>query len=470
MREPIGIRRLSKAFSYVDDTYLDLVERERNGGNARGRRGKALRGAVWPIAACVCVLLLPLGVFAARCFSLWDLILPGEEDPVRLESISGSDAAQRDLSGRAELSLSGYMDRPEAQALAEWNRFLEAYDPDHAILDRIGNGPVEGLREEWSFYNVYTEEMGEKLDAIAEKYGLKLHTQLDTIDPEELMYRVGGEFMDRDLLTWAYLYEDGGFHVEGDGRLQDGKTVEMQIGRSVKGTFNEVTLSVEDAEQYTQWQYRTVCGEVVLLALHQGKALILADFPDCFVAVNVLSGSEGGLTGEDLQELADSMDFRVLKEVRIPEMRGDSVVSPEEVLLSKLWYGELGDLGTGTLAFTVPGDDQQDYRLCFFADRGEEGEPPSSDVRRWRIEDAAYRFPDLREGNLPIGTFQTFDAFWIEDMDGDKQEDIVLIGLYGVGQELCRDARVYTEQGAGYVLNEELTAALCGADQSGQDG
>lgn len=54
--------------------------------------------------------------------------------------------------------------------------------------------------------------------------------------------------------------------------------------------------------------------------------MIFADFEECFVSVNVLRGSEEGLTKEDLQELADKIDFRILKDVKAPEMRGDTAV------------------------------------------------------------------------------------------------------------------------------------------------
>ena len=47
------------------------------------------------------------------------------------------------------------------------------------------------------------------------RYGLKLHSEVNVINQEELMYRVGGDFMDVGALTLAYMYEDGTFHVEG---------------------------------------------------------------------------------------------------------------------------------------------------------------------------------------------------------------------------------------------------------------
>ena len=433
MNDFVRCKRLNEAFSYVSDEYLDLVELERK---PKRRNRKSFRAAIGTAAACICILLLPLGVLAARWFRIGDLILPKDE-------------IDTPVTGTADISLSGYMDSPEAQALAEWNRFLEGYDTDQTILNQIEDEPVGGIREDWSFYGIYTHEMEEKLDEIAAKYGLKLHTECNVINQDELMKRVGGCFMDEESLTWAYMYEDGYFHVEGNIKLSESETVGIQMTRCVKGTFNNVILSVDKVEKYTEWQYISDCGEMVLLALAPDNALIFADFEDCFVSVNVQGGSESGMTRENLQALADTIDFSILKDVQIPEMSGDSVVMPDDdPLLLELLHGEIGNLGTGTLALSVPYDDKQDYTLYFFADaKGEE----------LKAENADYIFPNVREGNIPIGTFQTFEVFQIGDIVGDDTQYILLVGIYGVGEELLYDARVYKENGRGYVLDTALT-------------
>jgi len=111
--------------------------------------------------------------------------------------------------------------------------------------------------------------------------------------------------------------------------------VDYQLRRTVKGVFDEVSLNVVDVSGYSQWQYETASGETVLLALGPGKALVLGDYPDCFIAVNVLAGTNpddplwpGNLDREDLEALADGIDFTVLKDVRKPEMTGDTEVEP----------------------------------------------------------------------------------------------------------------------------------------------
>lgn len=291
------ISRLNEAFQYVDDRFLDIVEEERKAGQRRHIR--KIRVCLGTAAACVCLtVVLPGVALAYDWFGLRELILtedramPGPEDAV--------------------ISLSGYMDSPETQAFVEWQEFLAHYDTDHRIADEVGNSvfAAEG-REDWELYSVYSCEMGEKLDEIAAKHGLKLHTEVNIVNQDELMHRVGGDFADKDILAWAYFYEDGTFQVDGNADLPDSGMTDFQFRRSVKGTFNEVMLSIGRAEDYTEWQYMTDCGEPVLLAMGPYKTLILADFEECFITVNVLRGTEEGMTKEDLQELADKIDFRI---------------------------------------------------------------------------------------------------------------------------------------------------------------
>ncbi|MCH5269433.1 MAG: hypothetical protein J1E83_01665 [Lachnospiraceae bacterium] len=263
-----------------------------------------------------------MGITEDSLQELADMIDFGILKDMQLPETSGSTP----VSTVSIISVHGYTDSPESQALLEWQEFLTQYDADHAISNALGNNVfvAEG-RDDWSQYSsVYSYEMGEKLDEIAQKYGLKLHTAVNFIDSDELMYRVGGDFVDRESISWSYMYEDGYFQAEGDMELSGCGRTDFQFTRSVKGTFNDVMLNIRQVEDYTDWQYITACGEPVLLALGSYKALIFGDFEECFISVNVLLGSEDGMTKEDLQELADKIDFSILKDVQVPDMRGDS--------------------------------------------------------------------------------------------------------------------------------------------------
>lgn len=231
------------------------------------------------------------------------------------------------------ISLQGLQGSVEYQAAKEWQDFLHSYDTDGEILAEIGNNPT-GLEDLGLFYQVYTQEMYDKLEEIADKYDLKLHSEMNLVSQEELDYRVGGSFMGEDLSRgWAYIYENGTFQFDGEALIEE-KVVHIQFRRSVKGTLDEPVLNIGSVEEYQEVQYETLCGESVLLELGKDHSLIYADFEECFLLMNVLAGTEegfledaeGAITMEDLKRMADGIDFTVLKNVIIPDMRGDSVV------------------------------------------------------------------------------------------------------------------------------------------------
>ena len=107
----------------------------------------------------------------------------------------------------------------------------------------------------------------------------------------------------------GYYYEDGTLQCDVE---QNG--IGFQLRRCMKGTLDTVLLNVADVEQYVQWEYETVCGETVLLALGPNTALIVADLEQSFVTVRVLLDSQypDPITGEQLQAIADSIDFSLL--------------------------------------------------------------------------------------------------------------------------------------------------------------
>lgn len=328
---------LNRAFQYVDDRYLDMVEREmaqketpremaqketpqemaqketlREMAQEMTPQVPAAGGrygwGYWSVAAaCICLILilsLPVAAIAANWFGLRDLLLPKWAG----EKTGGA-------FNRNYIGLSGYQDSPEAQALAEWLAYRNSYD-----TSGIGEGEALG-----SQYSVYDREMERRLRQIARKYNLKLHTAMDVINQRETAYRVGGEFMGKGLeRTWAYIYEDGTFHCDGDAVLKDGRVLAFQFDRSVKGTLHEEFLNIGNVDDYEEFSYEAACGELVRLAVAPHKSLIYADFEECFILVNILEGSDFGISGEVLKELADAIDFTVLKNVRTPEMRGDS--------------------------------------------------------------------------------------------------------------------------------------------------
>ncbi len=269
-------------------------------------------------AACLAVALCAATAFAANLFGLQDLV-------IRQDATSRPTAGYDGVEKTVDLiSLQGWEESPEHQATAEWLAFRDSYDPDGAIIASIGNSPT-GLEERYGLYFVYTPEMAEKLEEIAARYHLNLHTEIEVFDGDAALTALtGGTLLQSgNTLYSGYFYEDGSFFFEGylprDGahRREDGDSIDYQFNSLRKGSMSEVFLNIGHAEDYRQWTYDTASGVPVTLAMSGYKALILVESDGTFVSVNVLMGSDaeyGALTAEELEALADSFDLSLLEQ------------------------------------------------------------------------------------------------------------------------------------------------------------
>ena len=291
--------------------------------NMKRRKNPARR--VLALAAAVCLLaVLSIAAAATGLFGLRDVLLPEKG------SVYVTDENDVVVPGEYEyrdfVSLSGWQDTPESRALAEWRSFLEDYDRDGAIIGEIGNSPT-GFEEDYGLYLVYTREMADKLEEIAAKYGLCLHTRMEDVMPETWR-TAAGDFCGENVMAYSgYIYENGTFRFDGEADLDGYGYIEYQFSRSVRGAFDDVALNIGDAADFREWTYETADGTPVTLGLGaKNRSLILADLGDSFILVNVLTGeagddtfSSGPIGRAELEALADSFQFSALTPVRQPD-------------------------------------------------------------------------------------------------------------------------------------------------------
>lgn len=153
----------------------------------------------------------------------------------------------------------------------------------------------------------------------------------------------------------------------------------------------------------------------------------------------------------------------------------------EEPELHMLLGGICGELGSGYLAYTAPEAKGEDYQIYFF--KNETGNYQQSFAElELSVEDAAYVFPDVREGNASIGRFLDIYFFEITEVKGSDARDVIAVAKYEADGKEYFDTRIYVKNGDGYSpdaaliknLNERFGAAdeypieeifvLCGED------
>lgn len=224
-------------------------------------------------------------------------------------------------------SLEFLTDSPEYQAYVEWREFDNGYDTDFAILEQVGDEPVDPDYE-YEAYCCYSPEMEEKVDEICEKYSLsKLSGFQIADDYSELCSKAGvGDFCERESenvkqnVLSSYIY-DGAFLMEGNAALAGSSIYEVsyQFARVVKGYFTSAYLDFGDLAECDVREYTTKNGENVFFVNIMNeewgtKAYIIVEREKSFIVINVLGDMTDitDVNDERLELLADAFDFAAI--------------------------------------------------------------------------------------------------------------------------------------------------------------
>ncbi|MDE6846239.1 MAG: hypothetical protein K2J99_10810 [Lachnospiraceae bacterium] len=128
------------------------------------------------------------------------------------------------------------------------------------------------------------------------------------------------------------------------------------------------------------------------------------------------------------------------------------------VQMQGLLQGNLGGIGLGLLTYTLPQQDGEDYRLCFFKEGGQEPDfgQSMSEAVYYPLEMADYIFPDVRENNVPIGKFMEIYFFDTITIGEDSTAGLAVVAAYDVKGETCYDTRIYRWDGNVYSAEGKL--------------
>ena len=303
---------------------LALV-RERSGASSAAPARKTKRprrlGRILLIAAALTALL------SATAYAVYELVIDRYviDQPAPYMDPAATEASANPVS---RISLVGYQGTPEYLAFTEWEGLQEKWWTENvAFWQEQGVDDIyhETPDNYWAFYSAVTQEQAEQVDAIMEKYGLTPHTTMATFDKTEALYdALGTESFYTDALAGAsngYIYDDGTFKDEGRSYVfPDGQAVGLTVFVSAKGSFSDISGSIDLSQGYEEWSHTTAGGVTVDLVLTpSGQAEILAETNGAYIDIGVGMSR----TQEDLQTIADCIDFAVLAE------RFDGAAHPE---------------------------------------------------------------------------------------------------------------------------------------------
>ena len=298
------------------EDFLDLREEIRKPRRVNRRLWTTL------LVAAVLLALFTMTAYAMGWFGLRQRMieLPAQPSPAA-ESAAPDASPVPTAQPQRWVSLNGYVDSPEYLANAEWLRFRDEYLASHPVSNDVSW--MDGLDEETvdtcRFYGVYDPAMLEELNALAERYGLALHTRMVTPVSLEEFYRTAGTgaFLTKGDGN-GYIYEDGSFML--DWNL-DGQGSIITILKNLSGTILPYMSGIDKPENYREWEYTTAHGDTVLLALNESREDIAAgradlrifyDRDEVFVMVCDGFYRAGSVTEADCEAVADRILFREL--------------------------------------------------------------------------------------------------------------------------------------------------------------
>ena len=333
---------LFRGLNYVNVKYIEEAETVTQ--LQRLKKIFSLRRPVL-IAAIIAMMLLLVGCAIVYVLSMKEIHIGQQQtyqdvfeyDPDTGEAIAyvGQETVTEEV-----LTLAGIQGSRNYRAAQEWFAFKQEYDPDHSIIIELqSEGRVPEFPAEYAAYNIYTQEMKNKLDEIIKKYDLKLIGQTVPFRTEELVCKALGlediivpgsnAVMDLDYAGYqecGNLNMDFTVRIPGDDKHSEQKT-SCHIYYMHKDAFTEDVIALGEMETWEEWNYTTASGEEVLIfrSPEDWRGFIFCDMPNYTVTLRYTfiheqygNDAEGNMyvdreimTDQQIERLADTIDFSI---------------------------------------------------------------------------------------------------------------------------------------------------------------
>lgn len=298
---------------------------------------------------------------------------------------------------RDVISLHGFYGSPTYLAHQEWYQFNEEYSSNHVITEEE-NFYVPP--EDYEAYSVYNQELIDKVDEIAEKYGLKLLGAFAPFQESErkVFYEATGI---ESLLTAessavveeesGYFYEGGNFKVAFHMTMNDGNgqwpyRMLNSMYFSKMDYFDTVHFVISDTEDWKQWNYITSGGTEVLIA-HANSgygARIFCIREDAIMTIGIDGyyqsddGETTFMTDRQLEQVADQFDYSIKVEAVDMEYAKENLErflnqqSPAEEEITA-WWQNYTDYDSFVQAYIDEQGDQVNKMYFAYIDLQEDG-------------------------------------------------------------------------------------------------
>jgi len=330
-------KRILNVLTLVDSRYIEELYAE----EASPKRRSVKR--IWLIAAIVAVMLVLVGCAVVYMLQMQDMKLGDETlyyDVFDDEGFAGREPVEMEV-----LTFAGVKGSPSYQAAKEWFDFLKTYDPESEIYLSVYKN-LPDFPEEYSSYNLYTQDMKDALDSILQKYSLKpVGSLLEFNSVENVCAALEIEKFTMDAngvqtnITGGYPFDNGNFMLNVDIKLPDDTASQVcrtqgQIDWYRKDCLSQDHIYLEDIEQWKEWNYQTTAGNDVLIIRSDSdwRAWIICEREEAMLVLRLESRIDLGynedcskhwgyleMTDKQLEMVADTIDFGIQPRIATKE-------------------------------------------------------------------------------------------------------------------------------------------------------
>lgn len=324
-----------KAMNYVSAQYIEEAE---NACFGQERPRLTLRKAMVAAIAAAMTLLL-VGCAVAYVWKMQNIKVGTQTESKPVVAGDGINILGYEEVEQQVLTLAGLKGSPDYQAAMEWFQFKQSYDPDHILhMQMIEAGTVPDFPAEYGDYNLYSQEMKDKLDAILEEHGLQpAGAPLDFRTVKNMCAALGVERIQNVengvtvTVSGGDCRENGNFMLNLDFVLPEAPENEMNttwgtLRWNRKDCFSEDLIAIEDTGDWKEWNYTTASGNEVLIIRSDSdwRGWLLCDRGDAVLSLQVEArldiGNNDGerswwdylyLTDTQMEQIADAIDFGI---------------------------------------------------------------------------------------------------------------------------------------------------------------
>lgn len=329
---------------YVEEAFIEEAEYGTFPAHASRHSDAPKRGHFkrpFLIAAIIAMMLLLVGCAVVYVMHMQDLKLGERQESYDAFDYDTLEYLGKETYTKQVYTVAGLQGTPAYQAAQEWFDFKQSYDPDMTILGSVwGNEPE--FPAEYGSYNIYTQEMKDKIDEICEKYGLKLAgASLDFRTLKNMCQALNIEKFQTVQNSVAIKVSDGGCRENGNFSLSLEFTFPEDTESEVTSTwgtllwnrkdcFSEDVIAFEDSGDWKEWNYTTSSGNDVLITRSPShwRGYIICDREEAILSLQLEArrdlGSDDGweylyLTDRQMEQIADAIDFGIQPRVATQE-------------------------------------------------------------------------------------------------------------------------------------------------------